>query len=91
MFDRITDEVECDKVIVDDFDSGQNVTPPLIDLGCKNIALISSSNNLSVGKLRAEGYLKALKINNIEINEKIIIRTDIRIRHDLAEKIDDLY
>ena len=62
MFDRTTDEVECDKVIVDDFDSGQNATQHLIDLGCKNIALISSSNNLSVGKLRAEGYLKALEI-----------------------------
>jgi LacI family transcriptional regulator len=91
MFDRTTDEVECDKVIVDDFDSGQNATQHLIDLGCKNIALISSSNNLSVGKLRAEGYLKALKINNIEINEKIIIRTESESDHDLAEKIDELY
>jgi LacI family transcriptional regulator len=91
MFDRTTDEVECDKVIVDDFDSGQNATQHLIDLGCKNIALVSSSNNLSVGKLRAEGYLKALKINNIEINEKIIIRTESESDHDLAEKIDELY
>nr|WP_315149473.1 LacI family DNA-binding transcriptional regulator [uncultured Flavobacterium sp.] len=91
MFDRTTDEVECDKVIVDDFDSGQNATQHLIDLGCKNIALISSSNNLSVGKLRAEGYLKALEINNMEINEKIIIRTESESDHDLAEKIDELY
>jgi len=91
MFDRITDEVECDKVIVDDFDSGQNATQRLIDLGCKNIALISSSNNLSVGKLRAEGYLKALQINNIEINENIIIRAESESDHDLAEKINEMY
>ena len=91
MFDRITDEVECDKVIVDDFDSGQNATQRLIDLGCKNIALISSSNNLSVGKLRAEGYLKALQMNNIEINENIIIRTESESDHDLAEKINEMY
>ncbi|MBF4472237.1 MULTISPECIES: LacI family DNA-binding transcriptional regulator [Flavobacterium] len=91
MFDRTTDEVECDKVIVDDFDSGQNATQRLIDLGCKNIALISSSNNLSVGKLRAEGYLKALKMNNIEINENIIIRTESESDHDLAEKIEEMY
>lgn len=91
MFDRTTDEVECDKVIVDDFDSGQNATQHLIDLGCKNIALISSSNNLSVGKLRAEGYLEALKVNNIEINENIIIRTESESDHDLAEKINELY
>jgi LacI family transcriptional regulator len=89
MFDRTTDEVDCDKVIVDDFDSGQNATQHLIDLGCKNIALISSVDNLSVGKLRAEGYLKALEVNNIEINENIIIRTESE--HDLADKISDLY
>jgi LacI family transcriptional regulator len=33
---------------------------------------------LSVGKLRAEGYLKALKDNNIPLNENIILRTDSR-------------
>ncbi|HKO78037.1 MAG TPA: LacI family DNA-binding transcriptional regulator [Flavobacterium sp.] len=89
MFDRTTDDVECDKVIVDDFDSGHNATQHLIDLGCKNIALISSVDNLSVGKLRAEGYLKALKDNNIGINENIIIRTDSEM--DLIDKISDLY
>lgn len=89
MFDRTTDEVECDKVIVDDFDSGQNATQHLIDLGCKNIALISSLDNLSVAKLRAEGYLEALRANNIEINENIIIRTESE--HDLGDKINTLY
>ncbi len=59
MFDRIADEVDCDKVVVDDFDSALNSTQHLINLGCKNIALISSVDNLSVGKLRADGYLKA--------------------------------
>jgi LacI family transcriptional regulator len=33
-------------------------------------------DNLSVGKLRVEGYLKLLKDNNIPINEDIILRTD---------------
>ncbi|MFV8376298.1 LacI family DNA-binding transcriptional regulator [Flavobacterium sp. LB1P71] len=76
MFDRIADGVECDKVIVDDFDSALNSTQHLINLGCKSIALFSSVDNLSVGKLRAEGYLKALENNNIPVNENLIIRTD---------------
>ena len=75
MFDRIAAEVDCDKVIVDDFDSALNATQHLIDLGCKNIALFSSIDNLSVGKLRAKGYLKALEKNNIPVNESIILRT----------------
>ncbi|WP_337968482.1 LacI family DNA-binding transcriptional regulator [uncultured Flavobacterium sp.] len=89
MFDRIADEVECDKVVVDDFDSALNSTQHLIDLGCKNIALISSVDNLSVGKLRADGYLKALADNNIPVNEKIILRTDSE--DDMKAKIDVIF
>jgi LacI family transcriptional regulator len=88
MFDRIAEGVDCDKVIVDDFDSALNSTQRLIDLGCKNIALFSSIDNLSVGKLRAEGYLKALKKNNIAINPNLILRTDSE--DDLNEKIEKI-
>lgn len=76
MFDRIAEGVDCDKVVVDDFDSALNATQHLIDLGCKNIAMFSSVDNLSVGKLRAEGYRKALENNNIPVDETIILRTD---------------
>ncbi|MBL0735646.1 LacI family DNA-binding transcriptional regulator [Flavobacterium sp. GN10] len=89
MFDRIADEVDCDKVVVDDFDSALNSTQHLINLGCKNIALISSVDNLSVGKLRADGYLKALADNNIPVNEKIILRTDSE--EDMKSKIDAIF
>jgi LacI family transcriptional regulator len=89
MFDRIADEVDCDKVVVDDFDSALNSTQHLIDLGCKNIALISSVDNISVGKLRTDGYLKALADNNIPVNEKIMIRTDSE--EDMKSKLDALF
>lgn len=89
MFDRIAEGVECDKVVVDDFDSALDSTQHLINLGCKNIALISSVDNLSVGKLRAEGYLKALKDNNIPVNENVILRTDSE--EDMKSKIDAIF
>jgi LacI family transcriptional regulator len=89
MFDRIAEGVDCDKVIVDDFDSALNATQHLIDLGCKKIALFSSVDNLSVGKLRAEGYLKALADNNIAVDESIIIRTDAE--EDLKSKVDAVF
>ena len=76
MFDRIADEVNCDKVIVDDFDSAINAMQHLIKTGCKNIALFSAIDNLSVGKLRAKGYFEALKNNNITINEDLVILFD---------------
>jgi LacI family transcriptional regulator len=89
MFDRIAEGVDCDKVVVDDFDSALNSTQHLIDLGCKNIALFSSVDNLSVGKLRTDGYLKALVDNNIPVNENLIIRTDSE--DDLKDKIENIF
>lgn len=97
MFDRISDEVNCDKVIVDDFDSAVDGVNHLVKLKCKNIALLSTIDNLSVGKLRAEGYEKALKENGYEINEDIIIRTetpedfDVKLASLFDKKIDGIF
>ena len=74
LFDRVTDEIECDKVIVNDFEGARHSTEHLLKTGCKKIALISVIDNLSVGKLRVEGYKKALTDNRVSIDERIIVR-----------------
>jgi LacI family transcriptional regulator len=89
MFDRTAEGIDCDKVIVDDFDSALDSTQRLIDLGCKNIALLSSVDNLNVGKLRFEGYLKALEKNNIPVNNKLIVRTDSE--EDLKVQMEEVF
>jgi LacI family transcriptional regulator len=76
MFDRISDEVNCDKVVVDDFDSAFDATQHLIKTGAKKIALFSTIDNLSVGKLRVKGYLKALQDNKISFDNALTILTD---------------
>ena len=76
MFDRTTDEVNCDKVVVDDLDSAINATEHLIKTGCKKIALFSAINNLSVGKLRVAGYKKALENSGIKVDEKLMILSE---------------
>ncbi|WP_306353396.1 LacI family DNA-binding transcriptional regulator [Flavobacterium sp. '19STA2R22 D10 B1'] len=89
MFDRISDQVVCDKVIVDDFDSAVDATNYLIQSNCKHIALLTTIDNLSVGKLRAEGYFEALRANNIAVDESIIIRTESNEDFDI--KIQELF
>ena len=76
MFDRITDEVNCDKVIVDDYESAVNATEHLIKNGCKKIALLSSIDNLSVGKLRVKGFYDAIRKHNVKVDEKLVILTE---------------
>jgi LacI family transcriptional regulator len=89
MFDRIADEVNCDKVIVDDFDSAINATNHLIDTGCKNIAMFSTIKQLSVSNLRAQGFYKAFEQKGLKVNEDLIILTDNLEEFD--EKINDFF
>ncbi len=69
MFDRVVNEIKCDKVIVDDFQSVYEATQYLIEKeGRKNILLVSNIEELSVGKLRTKGYTKALQDHNLTPN-----------------------
>ena len=72
MFDRIANEILSDKVIIDDLLAAYQAVNFLIEENCKKIALITTVDYVSVGKLRTEGYLKALTDHNITINEDLI-------------------
>ncbi|MET0760027.1 MAG: LacI family DNA-binding transcriptional regulator [Flavobacterium sp.] len=76
MFDRVTNDILCDKVIIDDNLAAFNATQHLIDKGFKKIALITTVDYVSVGKLRTEGYIKALKNNDIKVDENLILKIE---------------
>lgn len=59
-FDRFCPTIECDRIVVDDYISGYNITSQLISRGCKRIAHIAGPELLNIYKDRKEGYLKAL-------------------------------
>ncbi len=64
MFDRVSDEIDCDKVIVDDKIASKNAIQYLIDTGCRKIAVITTIGDLSVAKLRLEGVKEATDQND---------------------------
>lgn len=74
LFDRITNEVDCDKVIIDDQLGGYMATKKLIEQGKKSIALITTDDYLSVSKARTEGYKKALLDSGMPIDESRILK-----------------
>ena len=55
---------------------GQNFLMDLQLLDNKKIALLSAIDNLSVGKLRAQGFYKALEAKGIKVDEKLVILTN---------------
>ena len=76
MFDRVTDEILCDKVIIDDKAAAYEAVQSLIDKGKKKIALVTTVDYVSVGKLRTDGYTKALLDNDIPFNENLILKIE---------------
>jgi len=61
MFDRVVGEVECDKVLVDDEESVFRATKSLLSSGRKQIVLASTISNVSSGKKRIKGYIRAIE------------------------------
>lgn len=76
LFDRVVNEVNCDKVIVDDYQGSIKAVKMLIDKGCKNIALITTMDYVSVGRLRTQGYLEALQDSKITASSNMILKID---------------
>ncbi|MHC0444017.1 LacI family DNA-binding transcriptional regulator [Flavobacterium sp. 3-218] len=76
MFDRVTNDILCDKVIIDDKSAAYEAVQSLIDNGRKKIALVTTVDYVSVGKLRTDGYEKALLDNGLPFNEELIIKIE---------------
>lgn len=88
MFDRVVSEINCDKVIVDDVKGSKKAVQKLVSNGCKSIAIITTKDYVSVGKLRTQGYLEALQENNIQSNSNLILKIDVEL--DAEDHLDAL-
>ena len=73
-FDRVTDEIDCDKVVVNDREGAYQAVKKFIDSGRRNIALITSENFLNVSNDRAEGYSQALRDHGIQVSENLVLK-----------------
>lgn len=88
MFDRVTNDVLCDKVIIDDQLAAYDAVEFLIKKGFKDIGLVTTVDYVSVGKLRTEGYVNALNDHDLPVNENIIVK--IEDIEDCASKIEKM-
>ncbi|MGV7105310.1 LacI family DNA-binding transcriptional regulator [Flavobacterium sp. U410] len=98
MFDRVANEIFTDKVIIDDFSAAFDAVSFLIEGGAKKVALITTVDYVSVGKLRTDGYVKALQTHGIEVEDKYIVKIedidncDAKIHYLLnTEKVDAIF
>jgi LacI family transcriptional regulator len=71
-FDRIVDEIDTHKVIVDNYKGAYDATTHLIKNGHRLIGAVANSAFLSITKERLGGYCAALTDNGIAVDENII-------------------
>lgn len=75
MFDRVTDFINCDKVIVDDYEAGYKATKYFIETGCRTIAIVNPISDTIISRHRIDGHKAALLENQIEIDDKLFVST----------------
>lgn len=71
LFDRVDDRINCDKVVINDFESTYNATNVLLRSGAKNILFISPISTTTIGKNRYRGYSFALSERE-NLTEKVL-------------------
>lgn len=78
-FNRVCDEMDVPKVIVDDFDGAFRAVSHLIERGRKRIAHLSGPPSLKISEKRLNGYKAALRKNNIELDDDLVIPYDLNL------------
>ncbi|TGE06195.1 LacI family DNA-binding transcriptional regulator [Hymenobacter fodinae] len=66
-FDRVSNEVDSAKVILDDWNGAFNVTEHLIEQGARRIAILAGPESLLISRNRLAGYQNALKRHHMPL------------------------
>ena len=81
-FDRVSNEVDSAKVILDDWNGAFNVTEHLIEQGARRIAIMAGPESLLISRNRLAGYQNALKRHHMPLRPEY--ETHINFRPESA-------
>lgn len=74
-FDRYYEDVNSICITGNDLESSYLATEHLIKNDCKRIAYLAVNKDVSIGKIRMDGYKEALQKYDVPINESLILDT----------------
>lgn len=75
-FDRACDDIDSDKVVVDDYEGAYNAVDYLLKTGCRRIAHFAGPQHLQIAYHRKRGYISALEKNGIKVDDDLIVKCD---------------
>ncbi len=80
LIDRRIKGVECDSVLVDNEKAAMDAVELLLEMGHRNIGIISGPRDVSTARERLEGYCKAHGLAGIPVRESLIYHGDYTIQ-----------
>jgi LacI family transcriptional regulator len=79
LFDRAHDSLQVPAVVVNDYQGAFNATRHLIEQGCRRIAHIGGQQHVTNFNQRLRGYIDALNVHNIAVNDDLIVYGKVSI------------
>jgi LacI family transcriptional regulator len=76
-FDRVEENSDNAKVVIDNYKSGYQATDHLIEQGCRKIVIVTANLNRNVYAQRFKGYKDALYDHNIAFDENLVLIKDL--------------
>lgn len=73
LFDRVSNALDVSSVVVNDYAGAFAANRHLIEQGCKRIVHIGGQQHVNIFNQRLKGYIDALNVHNIPVNEDLII------------------
>ncbi|MCC5464632.1 LacI family DNA-binding transcriptional regulator [Pelosinus baikalensis] len=77
LIDRLVNNLQCDGVVSDNVNGVYQAVEAIINRGHRRIAIIAGPQNIYPAKERLEGYLRAMKDYNIEVDHNLIYQNEL--------------
>lgn len=90
LFDRISFEIPCNKVMIDHFQAGFRAVQHLLNIGCKKIAHIGGNINCPLTKQIAAGYKTAARNSGAVTGPKFELFSDY-LYEDVIKVVDMIF
>lgn len=72
-FDRVSEAFGTATVTTNDFDAAYQATEHLLHTGCRRVAYLLMSSQLSIGNRRQQGYAAALQTYDLPLDDDLIL------------------
>jgi len=83
LFDRVLDEVDVCKVIVDDYQGAYHSTMHLLQSGFRRIAHLAGPLHLNISKERLRGYRAALEESGYQYDKDLVVQVELDEEHGM--------